>query len=417
MGSIVAEKEKVSTNMMNKQQQKEFIDQCFQALIQRGVISAADLTPSTVTTKDIKQLEQKWNIKLPALFKTYLMAYHYKFDKLFAVIPKFPGEYREQWVQIFTLPEENTMQHLEHGFTCLDEALSLMKNGYVRIGDWGDGWGPLCLKLNMSGKSNFDRPLVWFDHEEVFHEEDLPGNETDTGLGFRTFLECYFMNKHAQADTDQHRQSQGADETKPTKGDLHLSQQEQKMVEEMQEEIFDKVADDVFVKKDEPQIEDVNEACHCAVRVNSYGVQEYAEKIVDVIDLNYVKPRFHTSMLHECFSVGNWKPDIAEDLIGRGIDVDIQDWNGNTALFYLVGFMEKEKCLDIITFILAQKPNLNLLNKKGRSILWMTTYYAGAAPRQEVSDLLKQMIASGADPKILPATLQKQLGEIVGSPF
>lgn len=400
---------------MNKQQQKEFIDQCFQSLIQRGVISAADLTPSTVTTKDIQQLERKWEIKLPALFKTYLMAYHYKFDKLIAVVPKLHGEYKEQWVQIFTLPEENTMQHLEEYFTCLNEALSLTKNGYVRIGDWGDGWGALCLKLNLSGKSNFDRPLVWFDHEEVFHGDDLLEKETDTGLGFRTFLECYFMDKYAQED--RHHLSQGLDETKPTKGDVHLTQQDQKMVEEMQEEIFDRVADGVYVKKDDPKIEDVNEACHSVVCVSVYGFQEYTEKIADVIDINYVNPRFHTSMLHECFSAGNWKPDIAEDLIGRGIDVDIQDWNGNTALFYLVGFMEKEKCLDIIQLILAQKPNLNLLNKKGQSILWMTTYYAGAVPRQEVSNLLQQMVDTGADPGVLPVALKKQLEEIVGSTF
>ena len=72
----------------------------------------------------------------------------------------------------------------------------------IPIGDWGAGWGPLCIDLSRP-EDEVDRDreetwsLVWFDHEEFDWEERYLGED---GLlhgravlpDFKTLLEWYF---------------------------------------------------------------------------------------------------------------------------------------------------------------------------------------------------------------------------------
>lgn len=96
--------------------------------------------------------------------------------------------------------------------------------------------------------------------------------------------------------------------------------------------------------------------------------------------LNYVRKskRFHRSMLQE--SIGtNFKIDIVIDLIRRGIEVNIQDFRGITALHYLADNIDIDpKAVKLFQIILDNGANVNLLDNKKQSILLETVRHIGA---------------------------------------
>lgn len=113
-------------------------------------------------------------------------------------------------------------------------------------------------------------------------------------------------------------------------------------------------------------------------------------------------------MLHESIST-NDKFDIAINLIQCGIDVDIQDYNGNTALHYLAGNIHQPEVYQVFRLILEQNPNVNLLNKRGRSILWLLLPYVGTNSIGEDWSLVKKLVEMGTNKSILPEVFQEKL--------
>ncbi len=72
----------------------------------------------------------------------------------------------------------------------------------IPIGDWGAGWGPLCIDLSVPEPEVDEAdertwPLVWFDHEELEWDQEYLGED---GLlygqkalpDFKALLELYF---------------------------------------------------------------------------------------------------------------------------------------------------------------------------------------------------------------------------------
>lgn len=72
----------------------------------------------------------------------------------------------------------------------------------IPIGDWGAGWGPLCIDLSRAEEEIDENDestwsLVWFDHEEFDWDEWYLGEDGllhgKTALpDLKTFLEVYF---------------------------------------------------------------------------------------------------------------------------------------------------------------------------------------------------------------------------------
>ncbi|WP_353095650.1 hypothetical protein [Tissierella praeacuta] len=196
--------------------------------------------------------------------------------------------------------------------------------------------------------------------------------------------------------------------TKPTKAESYINPEEKMLFDEIEKELFHEASPGHFIKKEEPLTIDPNEACYKVIATYIYGFQEYAEKIGKVTDINYVRQKFHKSMLHESISTNN-KFDIAIDLIQRGIDVDIQDYNGNTALHYLAGNIHQPGACQVFRLILEQNPNINLLNKRGCSILWLLVSYVGINSTDEEWSLIKKLVEMGADKSVLPEVFQEKL--------
>ncbi len=80
----------------------------------------------------------------------------------------------------------------------------------IPIGDWGAGWGPLCIDLSRPEEQIDENrketwSLVWFDHEEFEWDEYylgedglLHGHEALPAL--KTLLQWYFLWKPGAED-------------------------------------------------------------------------------------------------------------------------------------------------------------------------------------------------------------------------
>ena len=153
----------------------------------------ADIKKSALKAEDITELEKRYNVKFPLLFKAYLSAYHYEcFDLSATAFIRDEWDesygYTEHWIQLISLSAENRLAMFEYFFNGNDTSKNydtLLKKGYIQIGCWGDGWGKLWLKTN--NQECEDCELVWFD---------AYGNEIPALAGFRELLECFFIGKY-----------------------------------------------------------------------------------------------------------------------------------------------------------------------------------------------------------------------------
>ena len=79
--------------------------------------------------------------------------------------------------------------------------------------------------------------------------------------------------------------------------------------------------------------------------------------------------KYGFSLLHEAISGHKW--DIAEFLINEGIDVNLKDSGGNTALHYLCddNSTDYNEVFKLIKILLDKGANINMQNKKGHTPL------------------------------------------------
>lgn len=193
---------------MTKQQETEFVEQAFQKLKGRGWFADQKLERSAVTEEDIASFEARHQVTLPSLYKAYLMSYRIPDRKYIMSIMEDPNRDWEYsggplWLD---LRGAVTMEELENWMEILQEIrdfCNLPEESFhylIPIGDWGAGWGPLCLDLSREG--NVDPPnadtwsVVWFDHEDFewqsYLGEDGLLHGQPAAPDSKTLLEWYF---------------------------------------------------------------------------------------------------------------------------------------------------------------------------------------------------------------------------------
>jgi len=99
------------------------------------------------------------------------------------------------------------------------------------------------------------------------------------------------------------------------------------------------------------------------IRIRGTSFSDYLDKVINIDDINSVDCN-KLSFLHEAISSN--REDIAEDLLERGININIQDVNKNTAVSYAAA-NKKWKILDIM---LDYGVDLNIKLRLGYSLLW-----------------------------------------------
>ena len=122
---------------------------------------------------------------------------------------------------------------------------------------------------------------------------------------------------------------------------------------------------------------------------------DYLPLIEQCDDLNIQKTYYDNGfcgMLHLAVSSEKW--DVAEDLIKRGIDVNMQDENGNTVLHYLA---DKPINLDIAEKILAAGGNPNIANRWNNTPLFSSVCNNSSDYKEQTYELIKLFMKYGGD--------------------
>lgn len=124
------------------------------------------------------------------------------------------------------------------------------------------------------------------------------------------------------------------------------------------------------------------------IDTNNSSYEEYEEAVEQIQNIDYTDIN-DRGFLHK--AVGNNKPDIALDLMKRGIDVNLQDVGGSTAAM----FMATHEQWDLLEKLLEYHPNVNLKDwRYGNSLLWDVVFHS----KGKHNDLAKKLLKMGANP-------------------
>lgn len=214
---------------MTKSEEEKYIKEAYQALIDRGVITEDMLIPSNVSDEMLDKFENKYDVKLPSIFRTYLKTYCHNIGMLCAAVPEDMYEedfvYMEKlqkgeadiddepsvshcWSGIMAVPKEDPLHFLCESIEGFRECTDYIENNvatpekmkdFVVFGDWM-GAGALCFDLKVNEEDvktdNSDTwQVCWFDHEEFDWEEieyvDSEGNITGDKIfpSFKAFID------------------------------------------------------------------------------------------------------------------------------------------------------------------------------------------------------------------------------------
>ncbi len=110
--------------------------------------------PSTVSEAEVSELENKFGIQLPPIFRAYLMARFHLFDQVTS----------RQYDQLILMTDTPAGKPFAPLLLLLSAWRPLITAGFVPFAEWGDGWGPMCFDTGCRG-SDGDCPVVWMDHE------------------------------------------------------------------------------------------------------------------------------------------------------------------------------------------------------------------------------------------------------------
>lgn len=216
---------------MTEQEVRDYVEGAFQALKSRGWYADGTLVRAANTETDITAFETRRSLKLPRLYRAYLQSWRRmvpqpdsgeQWDKEYQDLIRSThdsfrlnalfqeeGDFGALWLELHCPPE--AMEELDERIENLKESQEEL-NGplpeesfryLVPIGEWGAGWGPLCLDLSrpeeqVDLEDDSTWSLVWFDHEEFdwgakYLGEDGLLHGRAAAPDFQTLLEWYFF--------------------------------------------------------------------------------------------------------------------------------------------------------------------------------------------------------------------------------
>ena len=209
---------------MTKEEELRFVNDAFEALVRRGVAEQNMFVLSTVTEEQIDAFEEQFDVKLPSLFRAYLLAYCYDFSVICAPIPVDGLEHVQKncekglwWIELLALPKENPLKNL-YGLmesfreVCTNKELVGLDIESIRslvpIGEWD---GTLCIDLSDGTLRSFDQ--TEFDWKKAgYLDENGIAHGVKRMADFKELLELYFYGKY---DAEYEKQIAENNEEKP----------------------------------------------------------------------------------------------------------------------------------------------------------------------------------------------------------
>lgn len=127
------------------------------------------------------------------------------------------------------------------------------------------------------------------------------------------------------------------------------------------------------------------------INTNGTGFEDYLDKVKGISNINFTDQLLNRSYLH--VAIQNNREDIIKDLLERGIDVNIQDKNKNTAASYLAA----NKNWNLIIELISHGLNPNIKQRLGNTILWNVVFSTMPGDR-EAHQVVNALLNAGADP-------------------
>src|SRR3954465_6326514 len=112
------------------------------------------MLPGSLGAEALKPIEARTG-PLPSAFKEWMTARHHLFHQIRTT---------RHLVTLPATPVHAPTRDLEQ---TIEAWGALVDAGWLPIGDYGGGAGPLCLDLRAR-RENGDAPVVWFDHEDLY---------------------------------------------------------------------------------------------------------------------------------------------------------------------------------------------------------------------------------------------------------
>jgi hypothetical protein len=114
------------------------------------------ILPSSLVESDIAGLEAEFSVQFPALFRTYLLSRFHLFDQVHSAK-------HDQLIMLVSTPSSNPLRAVRK---ILGGWQPLIAAGYIPFSEWGDGWGPICFKINPQNPDETPA-VIWFDHDQL----------------------------------------------------------------------------------------------------------------------------------------------------------------------------------------------------------------------------------------------------------
>ncbi|GAB3827814.1 SMI1/KNR4 family protein [Hymenobacter jeollabukensis] len=130
-----------------------------------GVVHDSDAVswkpiPSTAADSDIKELEDRINLRYPDLYKEFLQYKH------------FYDLWSQKEINFFSHGIYDWKEELfDRYFNSWDPA-KLIGQGYIYFADYSD-WGMVCFDTNNQNQEDGDCPIIMIDHD-LLYDEPLP---------------------------------------------------------------------------------------------------------------------------------------------------------------------------------------------------------------------------------------------------
>lgn len=190
---------------MNEQQEKEFIEQAFQTLKERGWLPEP-LEPTGITDQIIAAFEETYQIKLPSLYKAFLQSYKMNndcFDDFWCIA--IVGDELRPWpITLFDMSPTVDSNFLSSSMIqfrkCATDIYSYSAGAeqyrkYLPIGYWDSDWLLWDLSKPLEQVDEEDEStwaLVTFAHDEEWDKKYWAQGGCPCVPDFKTLLEWYF---------------------------------------------------------------------------------------------------------------------------------------------------------------------------------------------------------------------------------
>ena len=121
--------------------------------------------PSTLKEEDVIELENRFGVQLPPLFRAYLLARFHLFDQV-------TSRRYDQLIFMSDIPSRRPLEPLSK---LISAWRPMIAAGFIPFAEWGDSWGPMCFDTGRCSPDG-DCPIVWMDHEVLPHDEKQLGS-------------------------------------------------------------------------------------------------------------------------------------------------------------------------------------------------------------------------------------------------